>query len=89
MNAWFCKLPKWGPFKSEVNAKSALTRKYFFITTVSKQSLFSHITIGWRRGLLLCSEVAYKGGPAPRVLPSYTGKLEIPDGKSSGSHHSI
>lgn len=64
INAWFCKLAKW-PFKSKVNAKSALTRKYFFITTVRKQSSFSHKAISWKRGLLLCSEVAYWGKPGP------------------------
>ena len=46
INAWFCKLAKWRPFKSEVNAKSALTRKYFFITTERKQSSYSHMAIG-------------------------------------------
>ena len=65
INAWFCKLAKGVPFKSEVNAKSALTRKYFFITTVRKQSSFSHKAISWKRGLVLCSQVAYWGRPGP------------------------
>ena len=65
INAWFCELAKWGPFKSEVNAKSALTRKYFFITTVRKQSSFSHKAISWKRGLVLCSQVAYWERPGP------------------------
>ena len=65
INAWFCKLAKWALFKSEVNAKSALTRKYFFITTVRKQSSFSHKATSWKRGLVLCSRVAYWDRPGP------------------------